>query len=96
MPKQKITKEDVVNAAYELAKEHGPDYITVKTISEKLSCSVQPIYTYCANMEGLRREVNEKARDYVKKYISERTDSGDIQKYGSGLPSTGKRRIQYL
>lgn len=50
MPKQKITKEDVVNAAYELAKEHGQDYITVKTISEKLSCSVQPIYTYCANM----------------------------------------------
>lgn len=88
MPKQKITKEDVVNAAYELAKEHGPDYITVKTISEKLSCSVQPIYTYCANMEGLRREVNEKARDYVKKYISERTDSGDIFK------STGQAYLQ--
>ncbi len=78
MPKQKITKEDVVNAAFDLAKEHGMEYITVKTISEKLSCSVQPIYTYCANMEGLRQSVYEKARDYVKKYVSLYIGSGDI------------------
>lgn len=80
MPKQKITKEDVVNAAFELAKEYGPEYITVKKISEKLACSVQPIYTYCANMEGLKREVNEKVRAYIKKYVSRRVHGGDIFK----------------
>lgn len=80
MPKQKITKEAVVTAAFELAKEHGPEYITVKTLSQKLACSVQPIYTYCANMDGLKREVNEKVREYIKNYVSRRVRGDDIFK----------------
>lgn len=77
MPKQKITKETVVNAAFELAKEKGLEQVTVKTLSEKLSCSVQPIYTYCSNMENLRRDVAEKAKIFVKEYISAKIDKTD-------------------
>lgn len=69
MPKQRITKESVIDAAFELAKESGIEAVTVKSISQKLSCSVQPIYTYCANMEGLRRDVAEKVRAYVRNYV---------------------------
>ena len=55
MPKQRITKEMVVNAAFELARAGGMEQVLVKTIAERLGCSVQPIYSYCNNMEELRR-----------------------------------------
>lgn len=77
MPKQKITKEMVVNAAFELARHGGIGQITVKALAEKLSCSVQPIYTYCANMQGLRKDVYEKARDFVKKYATANINKDD-------------------
>lgn len=78
MPKQKITKEMVVNAAFELTREGGVGQITVKALAERLCCSVQPIYTYCANMNGLRRDVAEKAKTYVKEYIQAHTDKSDL------------------
>lgn len=77
MPKQRITKESIITAAFELARENGIESITVKNISEKLSCSVQPIYTYCANMDGLRKDVIEKAKAYTRSYISEITEKSN-------------------
>ena len=54
MPKQRITKEMVVNAAFELARQGGMEQVIVKSIAQKIGCSVQPIYSYCNNMDGLR------------------------------------------
>lgn len=84
MPKQKITKEMVVNAAFELARAEGAENITVKAIAEKLSCSVQPIYSYCENMEGLRQEVAARAGEFVREYTALRIDREDM------FRSTGK------
>ena len=50
MPKQRITKEMVVDAAFEIARTQGAKQILVKNIADKLGCSVQPIYSYCKNM----------------------------------------------
>lgn len=49
MPKQRITKEMVVDAAFELAREGGMEEVLVKRIAERIGCSVQPIYSYCHN-----------------------------------------------
>jgi len=78
MPKQKITKEMVVEAAFLLAREGGLDRITVRDIAEKLNCSVQPIYSYCKNMEGLRRNVMRRSGRFVKEYISAHLDKNDF------------------
>ena len=43
MPKQRITREMVVDAAFEIARSEGMEQVMVKTIAEKLHCSVQPI-----------------------------------------------------
>ena len=56
MPKQRITKETVVNAAFEIARNSGMEQVMVKNIADKIGCSVQPIYSYCKNMEGLQRK----------------------------------------
>ncbi len=88
MPKQKITKEMVVNAAFELARDGGMENVMVKNIANKLSCSVQPVYTYCNNMAGLQKEVVEKANDFVQKYISANIDKRNL------FQSTGQAYIK--
>lgn len=88
MPKQKITKEMVLNAAFELARADGIDQVLVKRIAERLECSVQPIYSYCSNMEELRREVGELARQFVQDYMVRQTDPNDL------FRSTGQAYIR--
>lgn len=78
MPKQRVTKEMVVDAAFEMAKITGLEGITVKAIAEKLGCSVQPIYSYCENMDGLKREVIEQVDCFVREYAAARIDREDL------------------
>lgn len=77
MPKQRITKEMVIEAAFELARRGGMEQVMVNAIAEKLGCSVQPIYSYCRNMEGLRRDVEERTKRFVTEYIASHFDKND-------------------
>ena len=71
MPKQKITKEMVVDAAFQLAREGGMERVLVKEIADRLGCSVQPIYSCCRNMDGLRRDVYARVRRFVGERLSQ-------------------------
>ena len=53
MPRQRITKEMVVEAAFSLAREGGMEKVLVKNIAERIGGSAQPVYCYCRNMDGL-------------------------------------------
>lgn len=88
MPKQRITKEMVVNAAFELARQEGMEQVIVKKIAQKIGCSVQPIYSYCNNMDGLRNDICDKARAFLQEYIALRIDKNDL------FRSTGQAYIQ--
>ena len=88
MPKQRITKEMVVNAAFEIARNDGMEQVMVKTIAEKIGCSVQPIYSYCKNMEGLRQDVTQKVSSFIGEYVQTHIDKDDI------FGSTGRTYIQ--
>ena len=88
MPKQRITKEMVVDAAFEIARKDGIEKATVKTIAEKLGCSVQPIYSYCQNMDGLKNDVTERARAFILEKVGKTVDRSDL------FRSTGHAYIQ--
>lgn len=88
MPKQRITKEMVVSAAFELARSDGMEQVMVKNIAEKIGCSVQPIYSYCKNMEGLRQEVTQKVCSFIGEYVKTHIAIDDI------FASTGRTYIQ--
>ncbi len=88
MPKQRITKEMVVDAAFSLARQGGMEQVMVKNIAQKLGCSVQPIYSYCTNMDGLRKDVENKARSFLQEYIASRLDKNDL------FRSTGHAYLQ--
>lgn len=78
MPKQRITKEMIVDAAFEIAKTEGMEQVLIKNIAKKIGCSVQPVYTYCANMEGLRKEVEKKACEVIRGFIEKHIVKEDL------------------
>ena len=88
MPKQRITKDMVVDAAFKIARQSGMEKVLVKNIADELGCSVQPIYSYCKNMDFLRGEVGNKAREFIKEYIASHIDKSDL------FRSTGRAYIQ--
>lgn len=77
MPKQRITKEQIIEAAFRLAREKGMEGVLVKDLAAELGCSVQPIYTYCKNMDRLRQEVEERTAEFVRDYAARRRDPAD-------------------
>ena len=85
MPKQKMTKEMVVDAAFQLAREGGMERVLVKDIAARLGCSVQPIYSYCRNMDGLRRDVFQRVSAFVRDYFAQS---------GGGFQATGRAYVR--
>lgn len=88
MPKQRITKEMVVSAAFEIARSGGMEQVLVKNIADRLGCSVQPIYSYCRNMEGLRQDVAARADGFIREYVAAHMDREDL------FRSTGRAYIR--
>lgn len=78
MPKQRITKEMVVDAAFGIARSSGMEQVLVKNIADRIGCSVQPVYSYCRNAEGLRRDVTERAKQCILEYIKAHVDQNDL------------------
>lgn len=74
MPKQRITKEMVIDAAFALTREKGLARAGVTEIAARAGCSVQPIYSYLGGMEGLRRAVCQRTREFVQSYVAARLD----------------------
>lgn len=89
MPKQRITREMVVDAAFSLARREGPEQMLVKRIAEELRCSVQPIYSYLSNMEELRKAVAEKAAEHMQQFMAQNINPADP------FRSTGYAYVRY-
>lgn len=88
MPKQRISRESVLDAAFALARERGIEGVLVKDIAARLGCSVQPIYSCCANMEALRAQVAERAARFVRETAARGVDPQDL------FRSTGRAYLQ--
>ncbi len=55
--KTKITKEMILEAAYELLDEAGIGAVAIKSIAQKLDCSTQPISWQFGSMTELKKEL---------------------------------------
>ena len=56
-PKNKFTREEMVDAALRVVRIKGIDGLTAKTMADELGTSTQPIFTAFGSMEGVRQEV---------------------------------------
>lgn len=69
MPKAKITREMVIDAAFETARSMGIENVNARTVSEKLNCSTQPVMYHFAHIEEMKRAVYEKADRFHSEYL---------------------------
>lgn len=51
--KETITKNDILNAAFEMARTEGFSQVSARTLAAKAGCSTQPIFRVYKNMEEL-------------------------------------------
>lgn len=69
VPKAKITKEMVVDAAFEVTRTMGSENVNARTVSEKLGCSTQPVMYHFARIEEMKRAAYEKADRFHTEYL---------------------------
>ena len=68
-PKVKITKEMILEAAFDIARTEGADKITARSISEKLNCSTQPVLYHFQSIEEIKSAVYRQTDEYHTGYI---------------------------
>lgn len=56
-PKNKFTKEEMVEAALRVVRVKGIDCLTARTIADELGTSTRPIFTGFGSMDEVRQEV---------------------------------------
>lgn len=56
-PKNKFTKQEMVEAALRVVQAKGIDGLTAKTMADELGTSTQPIFTGFGSMDAVRQEV---------------------------------------
>mgnify|MGYP002068361909 CR=1 FL=1 len=89
-PKPKITKNMVIDAAFEVAREAGGENINARTVAKKLNCSTQPVMYHFATIEELKQAVYAKSNWYHTEYLM------NIQKPQQGvMPGIGLNYIRF-
>ena len=76
--KESITKEMLLDAAFELVKEEGIENLTARKLAVKTGCSTQPIFRTCKNMEEVTEEVFIKAMKYYNDYYKNYRKSSSV------------------
>ena len=60
-PKPQFSKDQIVDAAFEIARAEGIDSVTTRKVAQKLGSSIAPIYVNFNDIEELKRAVVHKA-----------------------------------
>ena len=61
-PKARFTKEMIIDAAYDLAKEQGMEAVAAREVAKRLNMTVTPIFGSFTNMAELKQRVYDRAR----------------------------------
>ncbi|MCI8508726.1 MAG: TetR/AcrR family transcriptional regulator [Lachnospiraceae bacterium] len=89
-PKAKITKEMIVDTAFNIMRKEGADKVTVRSISEQLNCSTQPVLYYFSTIQDIKKMVYKKADEYHSAYIMDTEND-----YGNPMLAIGMNYIRF-
>lgn len=81
MPKKpKFSREILLQEAYVIAREKGIEEVSARSLSKRLGCSIQPIYTHFPTVAALRQETFRYAcRQFTREILSWRSDADPFQ-----------------
>jgi len=86
----KVTKEMIIEAAFEIAKEMGAENINARTVSQKLGCSTQPVLYHFKTIEDVRIAAHKKGSEFHINYVTNLSG-----KYERPMLEMGMRYIQF-
>lgn len=84
-PKPIIDKNDILNAALELVREKGIEYINARSLAKTLNCSTKPLFRIYENMEDLKKDIFSKADEYLGNYLVNYNSEYDNKLINIGL-----------
>lgn len=76
--KAKVTKEMIIDVAFEIARESGAENINARTVAERLHCSTQPVMYHFSTIDELKKTAYARADQYHSEYLMQ------IEPNGSG------------
>ncbi|MBQ8625134.1 MAG: TetR/AcrR family transcriptional regulator [Agathobacter sp.] len=88
-PKAKYTREEIIEIAFQMARENGIDSVVARELGKKLGTSSSPIFTAFKNMEELQLEIRDRAMQEFESYVS------DALNYTPAFKYVGVRMIQF-
>lgn len=97
-PKVKVTKEMVLNAAFEITRADGIEAVNAKNVAAYLKCSTQPVMYNFATIEELKLAVFDKAFEYMKKgcFSKRKKERISNERSGTGLHRLCKKRTEHI
>ena len=78
--KIKISKDMILNAAFDIVRHHGIEKLSNRELANKLKCSIRPIYYQFENVEELQKELYTKIEKYFYKFLLDNMNN-EIPKY---------------
>lgn len=88
-PKAKYTREEIAEAAFQMAREKGIEAVVARELGKRLGTSSSPIFTAFKNMEELQEEVRKMAMKEFETYVSDAINYAPIFKH------VGMRIVQF-
>lgn len=81
-PKSKFKKDQIIDAAFEIAKAEGIDSITIRKVADKLGSSIAPIYVNFKEVDELIEEVIKKTYAISRQLLKEQNTGNPFHDIG--------------
>ncbi|WP_052339537.1 TetR/AcrR family transcriptional regulator [Gorillibacterium massiliense] len=70
-PKRELTKERILDGAFDFVRVNGFDALTARSITQFLQCSTQPVYSVFGSIDGLKKAVYERTAEFAGSRMKE-------------------------
>ena len=76
-PKQRITREMILERSFEMFSREGMEVVNARSVAKALNCSTQPIFSYFSGMEDLKTALEQKAKELFEAALKVEDQPGD-------------------
>lgn len=84
-PSIKITREQILNGAFELVRQKGEKALNARSLAKELKCSTQPIFNHFSGMEEVSQGVEKEAKKLHDHYMETGYRNHKLPFMGLGL-----------
>lgn len=74
--KIRISKDMILDAAFEIVRKDGMEKLSNRELANKLKCSIRPIYYQFENVEEMQKELYIKIEKYFYKFLLDNMEEG--------------------